>query len=169
VNAVDTSDNKVIPLVLPVTAAKPLVAMYEKYGTLTDRDYELVREGEGLETEYRALPESPQKMRLSKFERLDLIEFLEAQIGGDDDEDDEPRAKPKSKAAPARNGQAIKRRRQVDDEDDDLADVDDDDPPFKSNVKRGGGRIVKSTKTTGRSTSSSKTKAGPARRPMRRS
>lgn len=101
--AVDIDENAVIPLVLPKSLAQSLMKKYDKYQTLMDRDYELVREGTGFDTTYEAIPEAPTKFNARKFELIDLLEVLEAQVPKDDDEDDE------------------------DDLDDDLLDDDDDD------------------------------------------
>lgn len=111
--AVDTADNSVINLVLPKSLVSNLLKKYEKYKTLMDRDYELSREGSGFDTEYDAIPESPTKMNLSRFDIPDLMETLEAAVpealgGGDIDDDDDY------------------------DDDDNLAAEDDDDRPMRS-------------------------------------
>ena len=90
-NAVDVNESRVVPIILPKSVAQELVRYYEKYNTLTDRDYELSREGSGLDTVYHADPESPHKFNLGKYESLDLESLLNSQLedGEDDDEDDE--------------------------------------------------------------------------------
>lgn len=124
-NAVDVSENKVIPIKMPVTLASQIVKMYEKYSTLIDRDYELQREGSGKEnTKYIALPESPRPMKLSRYEPLDLMSVLMSQLGDDEDDedDDEVEAAPPArrtrpstagapKAAPAKK--VVRRRRRA--------------------------------------------------------
>lgn len=101
---VDIDENAVVPLVLPKSLAQSLMKKYDKYQTLMDRDYELVREGTGFDTTYEAIPEAPTKFNARKFELLDLLEVLEAQIPKDEDYDEDE-----------------------DDLDDDLLDDDDDD------------------------------------------
>lgn len=91
-NAVDVSDNQVIALKLPAVAANSLAKKAEKFGTITDRDYELSREGSGLQTEYEVTPEPPSRMNLRRFKALDLMDILAQQVplelrDGDDDDD----------------------------------------------------------------------------------
>ena len=140
-NALDVSETKVVPLVMPKTVAASLLKKYDKYATLLDRDYELSRSGTGLETEYDVTPESPTKMNISRFDLLDLMETLEAQLemsentsDDDEDEDEEEEVVKKSPArgkakAPART--VTKKAKAVveddEDEDDDEEDADEDD------------------------------------------
>lgn len=121
-NAVDVSETRVIPLVMPKTMAASVLKKYEKYGTLLDRDYELTRSGQGYDTEYEVTPEIPTNMKLDRFDLLDLWEILEGQLGmaddasdDDDDDDDVPAPKAKAKRAPVAE----------DDDDDDVEDDDD--------------------------------------------
>lgn len=146
---VDVSDNTVYSLCLPKSLAQSLLKKYDKYKTMLDRDYELVREGQGFDTTYEAIPEAPHKMNINRFEVPDLLEVLTASVppalGGGapdddddyddddldddvDDDDDEPltrsaRGRRKAAAAPARR----RRPAPVDEDDDDLDDDDDDD------------------------------------------
>lgn len=76
-NAVDLDNQRVVPLQLPKDLANRLVVRYEKYGTLMDRDYELSRTGEGLDTTYDLDPGAPTKMRLSQYQPLDLLQVLQ--------------------------------------------------------------------------------------------
>jgi len=100
-NAVDIDENKVIPLVMAASVGAQVMKKFEKYKTLLDRDYEITREGSGMDTEYDVTPEPPTKMKLSKFDLLDLWGTLESQINDDDEDDDdddeEEEEKPKSK------------------------------------------------------------------------
>lgn len=118
-NAVDVADNQVIALKLPTTLAASLEKKAQKYGTITDRDYELTREGTGMQTVYDVTPEPASKMNLRRFKPFDLIDVLTQQLPAelrqdmdddddddddagsvpwDDDDDDEPiRSRPKSK------------------------------------------------------------------------
>ena len=94
-NAVDIESDRVIPLKLPKTAANALIMKYDKYGTLIDRDYELERFGEGLDTSYDVTPTAPAPMAVDKYTALQLEEVLIAArnkaLGEDDiDTKDEP-------------------------------------------------------------------------------
>lgn len=90
VNALDVAEGKVVPLVLPKTVAQQVLKKYERYNTLLDRDYEITRDGAGLDTTYDVNPEPPKSMKLSRYDLLDLMALLEAQLPSEDeDEDDE--------------------------------------------------------------------------------
>lgn len=136
-NVLNVEDTRVVPLVLPKTLAASIIKKYEKYATLLDRDYELAREGSGLDTTYDVTPEAPTKMNVSRFDLLDLWELLESQLeladkaeadDDDDDDDDKPVSRRKADAA------SPSRRKAVvvdddDDDDDDDEDEDEDDTP----------------------------------------
>lgn len=128
-NALDVAEGKVIPLVLPKSMVSSLVKKHEKYGTMLDRDYELSRSGNGLDTEYDVTPESPTKMNLTRYDLINLEELLESQLemaesandisSDDDDDDDTPVMR---KGGPRKSKAAV-----VDDDDDDADDDADDE------------------------------------------
>lgn len=96
-NAVDVSDNQVVALKLPAVVANSLAKKAEKFGTIIDRDYELSREGSGLQTEYEVTPEPPSRMNLRRFKTLDLLDILAQQVPlelRDEDDDDDPPFEP---------------------------------------------------------------------------
>jgi hypothetical protein len=124
-NAVDTQENKVIPLVLPASAASSLVKKYDKYATLLDRDYEIARSGTGFDTEYEVTPEPPTKMNLNRFDALDLMALLGAQLEDEDDDEDDKPAKAAAKPKPGRRKPAPVA--DDDEEDEDEADEPDED------------------------------------------
>lgn len=100
-NAYVVDDQKVRAVKLPKSLVEILAAYKKKYGTLLDRDYELSRTGSGQnDTRYMGVPETPTKMKLSRFTPLDLSEVLQSMLGDDDDDDDddEPVAKKKKKS-----------------------------------------------------------------------
>jgi hypothetical protein len=76
-NFVNTEDDRVIPLQMPKDLANRLVNRYDKYDTLMDRDYELSRSGEGLDTVYDATPEPPASRNLAKYTLHDLEKVLQ--------------------------------------------------------------------------------------------
>jgi hypothetical protein len=124
-NAYVVDDSKVMAVMMPKSLVEQLLAYYDKYDTILDRDYDLSKTGSGKEgTKYMASPDSPSKMKTSRFKLLDLDDVLESMIVGDDDDDDdddEPPRKKKSSSA------SKKSRRTSDDEDDDPWDDDDDE------------------------------------------
>ena len=70
-----------------------LVAMYETYGTLLDRDYVLQRDGGGTNSRYSVVPMDKVKFKNTKakpYTKKKLIEILDkAYPVGDDDSDDD--------------------------------------------------------------------------------
>lgn len=75
-SAVDIETDRVIPLKLAKTAANSLILKYDKFGTMLDRNYELQRHGEGLDTTHDVTPDAPSKLNLAKYEALDLEKIL---------------------------------------------------------------------------------------------
>lgn len=141
-NALNVEESKVIPLVLPVTAARDLLKKYDRYNTLMDRDYIIARTGSGLDTEYEVSPEGPLKRSLGKYDLLDLWSLLEKQLPGaeDDDEDeDEDEDKPPSRSSRRTAGSA--RRRPADDDDDE--DDEEDAPPKRTTKKSAPKKVLR--------------------------
>lgn len=112
-------EGKVEALAMPAQLVTRLLNKYDKYSTMMDRDYELIRTGKGFDTEYDVNPEDPTRMKLSRFEVLDAAEILESMTPGSED-DEEEEEKPKSRAA------ASRMKKRVADEDDDDDDEDDE-------------------------------------------
>lgn len=154
VNAIDQDENKVIPLVLPKTLASNVLKKYDKWATVTDRDYELSRTGDGRDTEYDVIPETPTRINLNRYEELDLWSLVEGQLQDEDDEDDEDeeeRPVKKKRPAPPRSGP--KRRAAVDDDDEDDDDEDDDDDdemPPRRPVKKAAKKPLKKKRSLSR-------------------
>lgn len=72
----DIETDRVIPLKLAKTAANSLILKYDKFGTMIDRNYELQKHGEKLDTTYDVTPDGPSKLNLAKYELLDLEKVL---------------------------------------------------------------------------------------------
>lgn len=134
-NAVDVSETRVIPLVMPKSMAASVLKKYDKYATLLDRDYELSRTGTGLDTEYDVTPEPPTKMNLDRFDAIELMELLEEQLemadnaNSDSDEDEKPRSRKATKASP--------KAEEPEDDDEDDEDIDDDDSDAEEDEEDG--------------------------------
>lgn len=91
--ALDIENDRVIPLKLAKTAANSLILKYDKFGTMTDRNYELQKHGEGLDTTYDVTPDAPSKLNLAKYELLDLEKVLvDARAGALGETDTTPSA-----------------------------------------------------------------------------
>jgi hypothetical protein len=71
-SAVDIETDRVIPIKLAKTTANSLILKYDKYGTMIDRNYELQKHGEGLDTTYDVTPDAPSKLNLAKYEAFNL-------------------------------------------------------------------------------------------------
>lgn len=121
-NALNVEDTKVIPLVLPSSLVSNLLKKYDKFGTMTDRDYELTKDGTGFDTEYDALYDGPTKVKIDRYELLDLentlVSLLDSEAEDDDEDEDEKPAKKKKKAK-------------------------DDTPPWEEPSKKSGDKPVK--------------------------
>lgn len=141
-NAYVVDDQKVMVLKLPKTLVEALMVYHEKYdGTLRDRDYDLRRTGSGQnDTKYFAAPDSPTKLKLSRFESkmLDLEEVVNSMLG-DDDEDDEDEKPSKKKS-----GKSSKPKKR---EKDPWEDEDEDDEDDKPRKKKKSSASVKSKGT----------------------
>lgn len=147
-NALDVENERVVPLKLPATLANRLVSRFERYGTLMDRDYVLIREGSGTNTVYDADTEPKSKRAVSKYDLLDLekvlVEQFEDAFGEDgdddsDDGDDEPKRSKKSKS----------KRLAVEDDDTDDSDDDEEEEP-KPRKKRSSSKSKKTASSSRR-------------------
>jgi hypothetical protein len=87
-NALRVEDDRVIPLVINKSLVTKLLNSYDRYGTMMDRDYELIRIGSGLDTDYDRSPEVPIKRNTKGVQMLDLVEVLENQLRRAFDDDD---------------------------------------------------------------------------------
>lgn len=124
---IEDSREQVIALQLPKDLANRLVVRYERNGTLLDRDFELTRSGEGLDTVYDVDALAPRKRNIAKYTPLDLEQVLEDAyndvFGAEDDEDEVDIAPVIKKRAKSKAAAVI----EDDDDDDDV----DDEPKLK--------------------------------------
>lgn len=122
----DIETDRVVPLKLAKTAANSLILKYDKFGTMLDRNYELQKHGEKLDTTYDVTPDAPAKLNLAKYELLDLEQILidaRANALGE-----------KEEAFPARSTKVVDDD-DIDDEEDEEAEevsggTDDDDERY---------------------------------------
>ena len=124
-----------------------LLAMYETYGTITDRDYVISVSGKQQNKTYSVVPMDKVKFRNAKakpYSEKAVLKMLDKAYpceDVDDDEDEEDEA-PKKKRAPKSNipaKKAAKKSEPEDDEDDDYDydeedDEEDDDAPDYSEM-----------------------------------
>lgn len=129
--------NEVQIFMFPVNNCSPipsLVALYETYGTLTDRDYVISVSGKQQNKSFSVVPMDKAKFRNQKakpFSEQALLKMIDKawpaeDTGSEDDEDEVP----KKKKAPKKSGGKTKTKKSYDedeDEDDDYTDEDFDD------------------------------------------
>ena len=114
----------------------PLVALYDTYGTLTDRDYVITKSGQQQSTSYAVVPMDKAKFKNDKAKPFSESAFKKIldkafpcdvssndDIDDDDDDDDEtPKTKSKAKAKAKPEPEPVE---DDDDDDDDWADEEE--------------------------------------------
>lgn len=128
--------NEVQLFMFPVNNCSPLpalVAMYETYGTLTDRDYVISVTGKQQNKTFSVVPMDKVKFRNTKakpysesqvLKMLDKAFPCDTESDDDDDEDYTPKSKKKKQQRPAKT--STKKDIDEDYEDDDYDDYDED-------------------------------------------
>lgn len=130
--------NEVQIFMFPVNNCSPipsLVALYETYGTLTDRDYVISVSGKQQNKSFSVVPMDKAKFRNGKakpFSEQALLKMIDKAWPAEDtgDEDDDEDEAPKKKKGPKKSGGKTKTKKSYDedeDEDDDYSDEDFDD------------------------------------------
>ena len=128
--------NEVQIFMFPVNNCSPipsLVALYETYGTLTDRDYVISVSGKQQNKSFSVVPMDKAKFRNGKakpFSEQALLKMIDKAWPAEDtgDEDDEDEA-PKKKKGPKKSGGKTKTKKSYDEDEDedDYTDEDFDD------------------------------------------
>ena len=121
----------------PVNNCSPvpaLMAMYENYGTITDRDYVISVSGRQQNKTYSVVPMDKVRFRNEKAKPLSektILKLLDKAYPCDDaedeEEDDEDERPAKKSKKPAKDPAKSKHKPDPDDEDDDDDDYDGDD------------------------------------------
>lgn len=128
--------NEVQVFMFPVNNCSPipsLVALYETYGTLTDRDYVISVSGKQQNKSFSVVPMDKAKFRNGKakpFSEQALLKMIDKAWPAEDtgDEDDDEDEAPKKKKAPKKTGGKTKTKKSYDeDEDEDEDDYTDED------------------------------------------
>lgn len=126
----DKEQGKVVVMQMAPTLAMSLVKFHEKRGTLLDRDYDLTREGSGLnDTVYSADPDDPKKRNLARFatELHDIPALISAEMGSTEDDDEDEEEEPRSTKKPGPKKSSSRRRDEEDDYEDDEEEDEQDD------------------------------------------
>lgn len=120
-------DAKEVKLLLaPVNNCSPipaLVAMYDTYGTLTDRDYVITKQGQQQTTTYSVVPMDKVKFRNEKAKALSeskVLSLLDKAFPCDEADDDDDT--PKKKKAPKKTQE--KKSRDWEDDEDETEELD---------------------------------------------
>lgn len=117
------------------TAVPALMALYENYGTLLDRDLVITRSGKQQSTTYAVIPQDKNKFRNEKAKELSedrILKYLAQaypdENASDDDEDEEFDEKPakKSKSAKSKPASTSKKKKPEPEEEDWNSDDDDE-------------------------------------------
>ena len=130
--------NEVQVFMFPVNNCSPipaLVALYETYGTLCDRDYVISVSGKQQNKSFSVVPMDKAKFRNQKakpFSEQALLKMIDkawpAESTGDDDDYDDEDEVPKKKKAPKKTGGKVKSKKHYDeDEDEDDEDFEDEE------------------------------------------
>lgn len=144
-NVVLTEEGKVAPLKMAKDLANRVVARFERYGTLLDRDYVLSRTGTFKDVLYDVDAEAPSALDLGRYDLLDLEAVLEEQVLdalGDDDDEPKPA---KKKAAPKKAKAKKAPEPEVDDDDEEetvIVEADDEVPSDGADEEEPEGTIV---------------------------
>ncbi|MCR5587485.1 MAG: hypothetical protein K6F77_08130 [Lachnospiraceae bacterium] len=127
--------NEVQVFMFPVNNCSPipaLVALYETYGTLTDRDYVISVSGKQQNKSFSVVPMDKAKFRNQKakpFSEQALLKMIDkawpAENSGDDDDDDDEA--PRKNKAPKKTGGKTKTKKNYDDDEDEDDDYSDED------------------------------------------
>ena len=116
---IDLDNNEAKPIRLPGSLMDSLRMYYERNETLTDRNFDLGKRGEGLNTKYFVTPDVPSRISLSKYETPDLIQVLTDEVQGgaqtddgteDDDDDYNDDVPPRSRRVASKQASSLGRR-----------------------------------------------------------
>lgn len=117
-------------LMAPVNQCSPvpqIAAVYESYGTLTDRDYEIKRQGKGQNTTYTVLPLEKKVFRnkkvkpLSEQSILKIIDkaYPDEETDYTDEDEEETKTKTKKKSETKQKGKMSKYMNEPEEDDED--------------------------------------------------
>lgn len=112
------------------TPVGALMAMYENYNTLTDRDYVLSVQGKGSDKTFSVVPMDRNKFRNDKAKPLSeekILEIIDKAFPADEEEEEEKPKKGKKKPQVGKGKKPSKKK----EEDDDLQWQDEDDVSYE--------------------------------------
>lgn len=112
------------------TPVGALMAMYETYGTLTDRDYVLSVSGKGSDKTFSVVPMDKNKFRNPKAKPLSeetIFDIIDKAFPADDNEEEEEKPKKSGKKKPPIKGKKSSKKKDEDNEEDELPWQDEDE------------------------------------------
>lgn len=105
------------------TPVSQIIQLAENYGTITDRDYVLIKSGKQQSTSYSVIPQDKNKFRNDKAKPLSrsaMLKIIEAALPFDsdteDDDDDDDRSSKKTKSKKSGKAEKEKKYRALDDD-----------------------------------------------------
>lgn len=150
-NVLDIAAGKVAIMQLSPSLADPILKRHEKWGTITDADCDLSREGSGMnDTRYLFDFDRPKRRNVDRFDLYDISAVVLSDMGEDDEEEDEPRSTKRSSS--------VRKSSRRDEEEDEYEDEEEDDDEEEDEEEEEVPR--RPVRTVARS----KKKAAPARR-----
>lgn len=117
------------------TPVGALASLYESYGTLLDRDYEITKRGSGQSTQYSVVPLKERKFRNTKVKAmsdeaiLKIIDKAYPDDNSEDVEEDEPKRKTKQNKA---KGKKDNFKKKMNEPEDDWEDEDEEETDYES-------------------------------------
>lgn len=114
------------------TPVGALASLYESYGTLLDRDYEITKRGSGQSTQYSVVPLKERKFRNTKVKALSdeaILKIIDKAYPADNSEDveeDEPKRRTKANKTKGKKDDFKKKMNEPEDEAEDWDDEEED-------------------------------------------
>lgn len=114
------------------TPVGALASLYESYGTLLDRDYEITKRGSGQSTQYSVVPLKERKFRNTKVKALSdeaILKIIDKAYPADNSEDveeDEPKRKAKQNKTRGKKDNFKKKMNEPEEDTDDWDDEEEE-------------------------------------------
>lgn len=140
-NAYVPEDDRVVVFEMGMSVATPIIKRYDKNGTITDRNFEVSKEGTGKNTRYFVDPGDPSRLKGAEdMDQIDLQTFMEEWLEramkeeGDEEVVTAARGRRTTKSSSQRRRPV--EEDDIEDDDDDLDDEDMEETPRRTARKR---------------------------------
>lgn len=120
------------------TPVGALASLYESYGTLLDRDYEITKRGSGQSTQYSVVPLKERKFRNTKVKALSdeaILKIIDKAYPADNSEDveeDEPKRRTKANKTKGKKDDFKKKMNEPEDDTEDWDDEEEEKEDYES-------------------------------------